>query len=105
MTPIAPLVLSAAVLAAAPAEKPGDCPAIGVARLEADGAVVLRLTAEGPGGLHGDGMLRYAPSDPGYQAVREHIGPLKPGETVPVCPWPDEAAPPPARPAVKPDRR
>ena len=39
--------------------------------------------------MHGEGVLRYPPSDPNYLEVLKHIGPLKPGETRPVPPWPD----------------
>ena len=62
---------------------------IGTATMEADGAIVLRLIAEGPGGLRGEGILRYPPSDPHYREILNHIGPLKPGETRSVSPWPD----------------
>jgi len=62
---------------------------IGTATMEADGTIVLHLFARGPGGMHGQGVLRYAVSDPKYKEILEHVGPLKPGETRPVRPWPD----------------
>jgi hypothetical protein len=62
---------------------------IGVATLEADGTIVLRLIARGPGGMRGEGVLRYPVSDPKYRDILDHVGSLKPGETRPVAPWPD----------------
>ena len=62
---------------------------IGTATMEADGTLELRLIARGPGGLRGEGFLRYSPSDPKYKEILDHVGPLKPGETRSVAPWPD----------------
>ncbi len=62
---------------------------IGTATMEADGTIVLHLFARGPGGMHGQGVLRYPVSDPKYKEILEHVGPLKPGETRSVRPWPD----------------
>lgn len=64
-------------------------PAIGVASMEEDGTIVLRLIARGPGGLTGEGLLRYPRSHPQYKEILHHIGPMKPGESRPVSPWPD----------------
>lgn len=68
----------------------GDCTAIGVATVDAAGVIVLRLTAHGAEGMTGEGTLRYAPSDPYYPDVAAHIGPVRPGQAVAVCPWPDD---------------
>jgi hypothetical protein len=62
---------------------------IGTATMEPDGTIVLHLFARGPGGMHGQGVLRYPVSDPKYADILEHVRPLKPGETGPVRPWPD----------------
>jgi len=62
---------------------------IGVATMEADGTLVLRVHAYGPGGVHGEGQLRYATSHPKYREILAHVGPLKPGEFRSVPPWPD----------------
>jgi hypothetical protein len=62
---------------------------IGTATMEPDGTIVLHLFARGPGGMHGEGVLRYPVSDPKYADILEHVRPLKPGETGPVRPWPD----------------
>ncbi len=62
---------------------------IGTATMEADGTIELHLLARGPGGMRGEGFLRYLPSDPKYKEILDHVGPLKPGETRSVAPWPD----------------
>ena len=62
---------------------------IGTATTEAKGTIVLYLFARGPGGMHGEGILRYPVSDPKYKDVLDYVGPLKPGEAGPVQPWPD----------------
>ncbi len=62
---------------------------IGTATMEADGTIVLQLIARGPGAMRGEGVLRYAVSDPKYKDILEHVGPLKPGEIRSVRPWPD----------------
>jgi hypothetical protein len=66
---------------------------IGVATMEADGTIVLQLRAEGPGGAVGEGLIRYAKDDPQYEDVLKHLGALKPGESKPVPPWPDDRSP------------
>ena len=86
------ILLTSLLLSSAPGHaiaEDGDCAAIGVATIDAAGVIVLRLTARGPNGVTGEGTLRYAPSDPGYKDVAAHIGPIRPGQTVAVCPWPD----------------
>jgi len=66
---------------------------IGTATMAPDGTITLWLRADLPGGGHAHGTLVYPPDHPQYQAILDHIGGLKPGETKPVLPWPD---PPPA---------
>jgi hypothetical protein len=61
---------------------------IGVATMTADGTVILDLRAEGPEGMTGHSRFVFAPSDPQYGAILEHIGGLQPGKTKPVPPWP-----------------
>lgn len=61
---------------------------IGSARMEADGTLVLMLRAEGPGGLRGDARFVYPPGHPKYGDILKHVGPLSPGESKPVPPWP-----------------
>ena len=62
---------------------------IGTASMEPDGTIVLRLITQRQNGPLGEGVLRYAPSDPQYHEILDHVGPIKPGETRPVAPWPD----------------
>ena len=52
-----------------------------------DGTVLLQLRATGPGGILGDALLRYPPSDPNYATVRTHLPALRPGGSVPVPPF------------------
>ena len=62
---------------------------IGVATMLPDGIIHLRLRAPLPGGGSGEGEMDYKPGDPDYLAILAHLGGLKPGETKPVSPWPD----------------
>ena len=69
---------------------PGTEPvnSIGTATMLADGTILLQLRAEVPGGVLGDALLRYAPGNPDYRAVRDHLPALRPGGTVVVPPFP-----------------
>jgi hypothetical protein len=62
---------------------------IGVASMEPDGTIVLRLIARGAGGMTGEGLLRYPRSHPQYKEILDHVGPMRPGESRSVAPWPD----------------
>lgn len=59
--------------------------AIGTARLETDGTLVLTLPPERPG--EPATALRYDPHHPRYRELMAHIGNLAPGEEKPVAPW------------------
>jgi hypothetical protein len=63
---------------------------IGVARMEADGTIVLQLRAEGPGGSIGDALIRYPVGHPQYREILQHLGGLEKGQSKPVPPWPDK---------------
>jgi hypothetical protein len=63
---------------------------IGVATMEKDGTIVLQLRAEGPGGILGDGLLRYPPDHPDYAKILDYIGGLTKGQAKKVLPWPKE---------------
>ena len=67
-----------------------DTEGIGVATMMPDGTIVLRLRATGPGGMVGDGVLTYPPSDSHYAEILQHLGGMNPGETKSVRPWPDK---------------
>jgi hypothetical protein len=67
-----------------------DQPTIGVATMQEDRTIALRLRAESDDGATGEGYFTYAPGDPDYDAVRQHVGGLEPGQSKPVPPWADE---------------
>lgn len=69
---------------------PDSAESIGTATMQPDGVIILYLRAESPGGIIGDGQIRYSPAHPKYQEVLLHLGGLHPGEIKPVPPWPDE---------------
>lgn len=59
---------------------------IGMAVMQADGTITLRLRAAiGSGCAHGE--LHYRRGSDDYQEILEHIGGLVPGQTKPVPPW------------------
>jgi serine/threonine protein kinase len=62
-------------------------PAIGTATMEKDGTIVVDVRNPGTA------ILRYAPSDAHYDEVSKHIGPMRPGESRLVKPWPESGAP------------
>lgn len=61
---------------------------IGVATQEADGTIVLELRATTDDGTIGDALIRYPPGDPNYAIVAKHVGPIPPGGSVFVRPYP-----------------
>ena len=62
---------------------------IGVASLDAAGAIVLDLRAADGKGILGDGRVVLPAGHPLHGPVLEHLGGLAPGLTKPVPPWPD----------------
>jgi len=72
---------------AAEARPAEAAPSIGMATMRGDDTVLLQLRATGPGGMVGDALLRYPPSDPNYAAMRAHLPALRPGRSVPVPPF------------------
>jgi hypothetical protein len=66
---------------------------IGEAHMKDDGTLELMLRAEGPPGVVGDALLVFGPQHPQYHDVKRHLeaahGPLTPGRSVSVPPWPD----------------
>jgi hypothetical protein len=59
---------------------------IGVAQMTADGVITLQLRSLPPGPI-AEGELRYAPDDPQYEEIKQHLGGIAPGETKLVPPW------------------
>lgn len=57
---------------------------IGQAKMLDDGTIVLDLFR--PAMV----QKKYAPGDPDYASILEHVGPLAKGETKAVAPWPDD---------------
>ncbi|MBI4545428.1 MAG: hypothetical protein HY703_09545 [Gemmatimonadetes bacterium] len=78
------------LLEARPDHPGADMPSIGVATMAEDGTIVLELRAEAPGGVSGHGRLVYPPTHKDYQQILKHLGGLRPGESKPVPPWPDQ---------------
>jgi hypothetical protein len=72
------------------ASQPPVRQSIGTATMSQDGTLTLDLVARSSRGAGGEGRVVYKPGDPDYKAVLEHVGPIKPGETKPVAPWPGD---------------
>jgi len=62
--------------------------AVGTAKLESDGTLVLTLYTQGS--MRGQTQRRYAEDDPKREDILKHIGGLEPGEEKLVPPWPDD---------------
>jgi hypothetical protein len=77
---------AATLLAGAPTLE--GAPSIGVATMQQDGTIVLRLRAV-ERGVVGEARLIYPPGHSQYQMILHHVGGLTRGETKPVPPWPD----------------
>lgn len=63
---------------------------IGTATMTSDGTIILDLRATAAGGTIGDARFVYPKNHKQYSEVLKHLGGLKPGESKPVPPWPDE---------------
>jgi len=59
---------------------------IGTAEMANDGTVTLHLQSLWPDPI-AEGELVFAPDDPQYAEVRQHIGDIHPGDKKPVKPW------------------
>ena len=62
---------------------------IGSATMVEDRSIILDLCAEGEQGEVGISRLVYTTSDLHYNEVLRHVGPLQPGQSVHVLPWPE----------------
>jgi hypothetical protein len=63
-----------------------DVESIGVAVMDRDGVITLRIRSLAPGPI-AESEIRYAPNDPRYDEIVKHLGGLSPGQTKPVRPW------------------
>jgi hypothetical protein len=88
------LAFPAAALAAEnPAGEKSTVKSIGVATMLQNGTILVGVP--GPdSGLRAQAVLMVEPGDSNYQAIIDHVGGLKPGETKPIPPWPDPPPPP-----------
>jgi len=68
---------------------PSDLETIGVAWMEEDGTVVMRLRARTPDGGLAEGLLRYPRTDRRYREILNHVGLTRPGQSRAVAPWPE----------------
>ena len=85
------LAALALLLSFAPAHTAENVPcakveSIGVAHMDADGTITLRLRSLPPGPI-GEATLTYKPGDPKYEEIKRHLGGIAPGEYKPVRPW------------------
>lgn len=74
---------------AAPSSE-SSTPSIGIATMMPDGTIVLQLRGQADDGTVAETQLVIKPGDPTYASTLQHLGGLKPGETKPVPPWPDD---------------
>ena len=51
-----------------------------------DGIITLHLRSLWPDPI-AEGELRYAPDDPQYEEIKQHLGGIAPGDIKPVKPW------------------
>jgi hypothetical protein len=59
---------------------------IGTAQMSADGVITLHLRSLWPD-PSADSDIRYAPGDPQYDEIKQHLGGIAPGESKQVPPW------------------
>ena len=67
--------------------KPPSNP-IGTAQMSADGTIMLTLEAPNPDGTKNYGVMVLPVDHPRYKEILQHVGELKPGDSIPVAPWP-----------------
>jgi hypothetical protein len=70
-----------------PSQAQTELESIGVATQEGDGTIILMLRATGAGAI-GDAQFRYPPTHPQYAMIKAHVGPIPPGKSVSVRPFP-----------------
>lgn len=71
------------------AENPGAEKSVGIATMLQNGTILVGVS--GPdSGSRAQAVLMVEPGDSNYQLIIDHLGGLKPGETKPIPPWPDQ---------------
>src|SRR5262249_34949624 len=85
-------ILVALPATAVAAEDPGPTQSVGVATMLANGTILIGVGGDGPGS-RAQAVLEIHPGDSNYQMILDHVGGLKPGETKPIPPWPDQPSP------------
>jgi hypothetical protein len=75
------------------AENPDAEKSIGVATMLQNGTILVGVRGR-DSDSRAQAVLMVEPGDSNYQLIIDHLGGLKPGETKPIPPWPDQ--PPPA---------
>jgi hypothetical protein len=78
----AALATAAVATAAAQEVRWEDVESIGVAVMDRDGVITLRIRSLPPGPI-AEGEFRYAPNDPRYEEIVKHLGGISPGQTNP----------------------
>jgi hypothetical protein len=90
----AAIVLTAGLAQPAAAQFKKDLPpvtcatldSIGVADMAGDGTITLHLKSLWPD-PHEDSDLTYAPDDPQYNEIKQHLGGIAPGQSKPIPPF------------------
>lgn len=59
---------------------------IGTAQMSNDGTITLHLRSLWPNPI-AEGELTFAPDDPQYDDIKQHLGGIAPGDEKPVKPW------------------
>jgi len=73
-----------------PSENPSSEKSIGMARMLADGTILVGVGARGAND-RARAVMQLRPGDTQYQPLLDHIGGLKPGQTKSIPPWPEPA--------------
>lgn len=66
---------------------------IGIVTMLSDRSLHMRLRSVECNGTIAEGQMTVSPDRSDYQAILDHVGELKPGETKPVPAWPTEPCP------------
>jgi hypothetical protein len=80
------------VAGCAPTPREADTEFFGVATIDTQGRICLRMRSSAPGQPVAEGLLCYSPGDPQYEAVRAHVGNLNLGTQKVIQPFPSAPA-------------